>query len=159
MLHNYANNLLEKEKSSTTAGQLSTGDGASSSEKEASSSPEIGESSSRRGALPQEVGVSGVTPAVSPGDAHSTTAGAAPGVPHHESSSTKPKPNPRVEDTFDNAHATGASGTNLPTDCVDFTYAERDPFQISEKENRVIEIPNDTLRCHPLHGSASPGIT
>ena len=35
----------------------------------------------------------------------------------------------------------------------------RDPFRISEEENRVIKIPNDILRCHPLHGSASPGTT
>ena len=58
MLHYYANNLLEEEKSPTTTGASSTGAGASSSEEEASSSPEIGESSSRAGALPQKVGVS-----------------------------------------------------------------------------------------------------
>ena len=23
----------------------------------------------------------------------------------------------------------------------------------------MIELPNDTLKCHPLHGSALPGIT
>ena len=56
MLHFYETNLLEEEKSSTTAGAPSTGAGASSSEEEASSSPEIGESSSRAGALLQEVG-------------------------------------------------------------------------------------------------------
>ena len=101
---------------------------------------------SRAGALPQEVGVSlsGVTPAISPGDAHSTTAGAAPDVPHHETVSTRP--NPRVEDTFDNTHATEASETKQPTTCVEFTHAERDPFRISEEENRVIKIPNDILR-------------
>eukprot|EP00904_Undaria_pinnatifida_P012041 jgi/Undpi1/7968/HiC_scaffold_24.g10440.m1 len=159
MLHYYANNVLEEEKSSTTAGASSAETEASSSEEEASSSPEIGELSSRAGALPQEVGVSlsGVTPAISPGDAHSTTAGAVPDVPHHETARTRP--NQGVDDTFDNTHATGASGTNLSTACVEFTYTERDPFRISEEENRVIEIPNDILRCHPLHGSASPGIT
>ena len=158
MLHYYGNNLLEKEKSSTTAGASSTGSGASSSEEE-SSSPGVGEWSSRAGALTQDVGVSltGITPAITPGDAHSTTAGAAPDVPHHETASTRP--NPRVEDTFDNTHAIGASGTTPPTTCVNFTCAERDPFRISEEENRVIKIPNDILRCHPLDGSASPGIT
>ena len=69
------------------------------------------------------------------------------------------RPNPRVEDTFDNTHATGVSGTTPPTTCVNFTCTERDLFRISEEENRVIKIPNDILRCHPLHGSASPGIT
>ena len=97
-------------------------------------------------ALPQDVGVSlaGITPAITPGDAHSTTTGAAPDVPHHETASTRP--NPRVEDTFDNAHATGASGTTPPTTCVNFTCTERDPLRISEEENRVIQIPNDILR-------------
>ena len=48
------------------------GAGAPSLEVEASSSPEIGESSSKDGALPQDarVSFSGVKPAVSPGDAH-----------------------------------------------------------------------------------------
>ena len=132
MPHYYENNLLEEEKS------LSEG--------EASSSPEIGESSSRAGALPQEVGVSltGIAPAITPGDAHFTTAGAAPDVPHHETSSTRP--NPRVEDTFDSTHAAEPSGTNPPTTCVEFFCTERDPFRISEEENRVIKIPNDMLR-------------
>ena len=159
MLHYYANNLLEEERSSSTAGTSSTGAGASSSEEEASSSPEIGEPPSRAGALPQEVGVSlsGVTPAISPGDAHSTTSGAVPNVPHHETASTRP--NPRVEDTFDNTRATKASWTKPPITCVGFTYAERDPFRTSEEENRVIKIPNDILRYQPLHGSAPAGIT
>ena len=60
---------------------------------------------------------------------------------HHEPASTRP--NPRVEGTFDNPHATGASGTNFPTACVEFTYAERDPFRISEEKNRAVKIPND----------------
>ena len=159
MLHIYENNFLEEEKLSTTAGKSSTEAGASSSEEKASSSPEIGESSSRAGVLPQEVGVSlaGITPAITPGEAHSTTAGGAPDVPHHETASTRP--HPRVEDTFDNMHATEALGTKPPTSCVEFTYPERDPFRISEGDNRVIQIPNDILRCHPLHGSASAGIT
>ena len=120
MLHYYENNLLGEENSSTTAGASSTGAGASSSE-EQSSSQEVGESSSRAGALPQEVGVSltGITPAITPGDAQSTTTGAAPDVPHHETTSTRP--NPRVEDTFDNTHATGASGTTPLTTCLNFT--------------------------------------
>ena len=145
MQHYYDNNLLEEEKLSTTA--------------EASSSPEIGESSSRAGAQPQEVRVSltGITPAITTEHAHSTTTGAAPDVPHHETASTSP--NPRAEDNFDNTHATGASGTTPPTTCVNFTCTERDPFRISEEENRVVKIPNDILTCHPLHGSASPGIT
>ena len=106
----YYDNLLEEEKSSTAAGASSTGAGASSSEEEASSSPEGGESSSRAGALPQEGGMflTGVTPAITPGDAQSTTVGAAPDVPHHEITSTRP--NPRVEDTFDNTHATEHRG-------------------------------------------------
>ena len=144
-LHYYDNNLLKEETLSTTA--------------EASSSPEIEESSSSAGALPQEVGVSltGITPAITPGDAHSTTTAAAPDVPHHETASTRP--NPRVEDTFDNTHTTGASGTTAPTTSINFTCTGRDSFRISEEENRVIKIPNDILRCHLLHGSASPGIT
>ena len=93
----------------------------------------------------------------SPGDANSTTAGDAPDVPHHETTSTRP--NPRVEDTFDNAHATGATGTNLPTACVELNSAKRDPFHTSEEENRVIKTPNDIQRCHPLHESALPGKT
>ena len=93
----------------------------------------------------------------SPVDAHSTTAGAAPDVPHHETARTRP--NPRVEGTFDNTHATESSGTTPPTACEEFTYAEGDPFRISKGENRVIKIPDGILRCHPLHGSASPGIT
>ena len=158
MLHYYKNNLWEEVKSSTTAGASSTEAGASSSSEEESSSPEVGEWSSRAGALPQDAGVSltGITPAVTPGDAHSTITGAAPDAPHHEIASTRP--NPRVEDTFDNTHATGASGTTPPTTCVNFTCTERDPFRISEEENRVIKIPNDILRCHPLRGSASPEI-
>ena len=158
MLHYYENNLLEEEKSSTTAGASSTGAGASSSAEE-SSSLDNEESSSRAGALPQEVGVSltGIAPAITPGDAHSTTTGAAPDVPHHETASTRP--NSRVEDTFDNTHATGASGTNPSTACVEFTNTERNPFRISEEENLVTKIPNDIARCHPLHGSASPGFT
>ena len=158
MLHYYEINLLEEEKSSITAGASSTGAGASSSEEE-SSSPEIGESSSTAGALPQEVGISltGATRAITPGDAHSTTTRAAPDAPHHETASTRP--NPRVEDTFDNTHATGALGATPPTTCVNFTCTERDPFRISEEEKLVIQIPNDMLRCHTLHGSASPGIT
>ena len=158
MLHYYDNKLLEEEKSSATAGTSSTGAEASSTA-EALSSPEIGESLSRVGALPREVGMSltGITPAITPGDAHSTTTGAAPDVPHHKSASTRP--NPRVKDTFDNTHATEASGTTPPTTCVNFTCTERGPFRISEEENRAIKIPIDILRCHPLHGSASPGIT
>ena len=101
--------------------------------------------------------LTGITPAITLADAHSTTAGAAPDVPHHEAASTRP--NPRVEDAFDNTHATEASGTKPPTTCVEFTYTGRDPFRILEEENRVIEIPNDILTCHPLRGSASPGIT
>ena len=122
MLHYYENNLLEEEKSSSTAGASSTGAGASSPEEE-SSSPEIGESSSRAGELPQEVGVSltGIAPAITPGDAHSTTTAAAPDVPHHETAS---RPNPRVEDTVDNTHAKGASGTTPPITCVNFTCTE-----------------------------------
>ena len=145
MLHYYENNLLEEEKLSTTT--------------EASSSPKIGESSSRAGALPQKVGVflTGITPAITPGDAHPTTTWAAPDVPHHETASTRP--NPRVEDTFDNTHATGAQGTTPPTTCVNFTCTERDPFRISEEENRVTKVSNDILRRHPLPRSASPGIT
>ena len=54
---------------------------------------------------------------------------------------------------------TGASRTKPPTTCVSFTYTERNPFWILDEENRVIKIPYDTLRCHPLHGSALPGIT
>ena len=158
MLHYYENNLLEEEKSSTTAGASSPEAGASSSEEE-SASPEIGESSSRAGALPQEVGVSltGITPGITPGDAHSTATGAAPDAPHHETASTRP--NPRVEDTFDNTHATGASGTTPPTTCLNYPCIERDPFRISEEENQVIKIPNEILRCHPLRGLASSGIT
>ena len=145
MLHYYENKLLEEKKSSTTAGASSTGARTFSSEEE-SSSPEVGECSSRAGALPQDVGVSltGITPTITPGDAHSTTTRATPDVPHHETASTRP--NPRVEDTFDNTHATGASGTTQPTTCVNFTCTERDPFRISEEENRVIKIPNDILR-------------
>ena len=141
MLHYYDNNLLEEEKLSTTA--------------EAPSSPEIGESSSRAGALPQEVGVSltGITPAITPGDAHFTSTGAAPDVPHHETASARP--NPRVEDTFDNTHATGASGTTPSTTCANFTCTERDPFRISEEENRVIKIPKYILKCRPLRGRVS----
>ena len=101
--------------------------------------------------------LSGVIPAISPGDAHSATAGAAPDVPHHKTASTTP--NPRVEDTFDSTHVKTASGAIPPTTCVEFTYTERDPFRISQEEKRVIKIPNDILRCHPLHGSASPGFT
>ena len=121
------------------------GAGASSSAEEASSSPEIGEPSSRPGALPQGVGVSltGMTPAITPGDAHSTTTGAAPDVPHHETASTRP--NPRVEDTFDNTHATGASGTTPPTTCLNFTCTERDPFRISEELlQRNVKMPSDS---------------
>ena len=105
--------LLEEETSTTTAG--------------ASLSPEFGESSSRARALPQDVGVylTGITPAIMPGDAHSMTTGAAPDVPHHETASTRP--NPRAEDTFDNTHATGASGTNLSTTCVNLP-APRDTY-------------------------------
>ena len=146
MLHYCDDNLLKKEKLSTTA--------------EASSSPEIEESSSRAEALPPEVRVSlaEITPAITLGDAHSITTGAAPDVPHHETASTRP--NPSVEDTFDNTNATEASGTPRPTTCVNFTCIERDPFRISKEENRVIEISNNiVLRCHPLHGSASPEIT
>ena len=159
MLHYNANNSLEEEQSPTTAGASSTGAGSSTSEEEASSSPEIGESTSRAGALRQDVGVplSVVTPAISLGDAHSTTTGAEPDVPHHDTACTRP--NPSVEDTVDNTHSTGTSETNFPTDCVEFTYAERDPFRITEEENRVIKIPNDHLRNHPLDGSASTGIT
>ena len=76
--------------------------------------------------------MSGVKPAISPRDAHSTTAGVAPDVPHYETASTRP--NPSVEETFDNTHATETSGTNFPTTYVDFTYSDRDPFPISEKE-------------------------
>ena len=78
----------------------------------------------------------GVTPAIKPGDAHSSTAEAAPDVPHHDTARTRP--NPRVEDTFDNTHATGASGTELLATLVNFTCTERDTFRISEEENRVI---------------------
>ena len=101
--------------------------------------------------------MTGTTPAITPWDAHSTTTGVAPGVPHHDTASTRP--NPYVEDTFDNAHATVASGTTPPTTCVKLTCTERELFRISEEENRVTKIANDVLRCHPLHGSASPGIT
>ena len=127
MLHYYDNNLLEQEKLSTTA--------------EASSSPEIGESSSRAGAQPQEVGVSltGITPAITPGDAHSTTTGAAPDVPHHETASTRP--NPRVEDTFDNTDATRASGTTPPTTCVNFTCTERAPFGTRRRKTGRLKSP------------------
>ena len=105
--------------------------GASLSEEEASSSsPEIGESLSRAEALPQEVGVplTGITSAIRPGDAHSTTAGAAPDVPYDETASTIPSP--RVENTAYNAHGAEASGTKPPTTCVEFSYAEKDPFRI-----------------------------
>ena len=158
MLHYYENNLLEEEKSSTTAGASSTGAGASSSE-ESSSSPEVGEWSSRAGALPQDVGVplTGITPANTPGDAHSTTTGAAPDVRHYETASTRP--NPSVDDTFDNTHKAGASGTTPSTTCVNFTCTERNPFRISEQENRPIKISNNMLRCHPLRRSASREIT
>ena len=100
----------------------------------ASSSPENGESSSRDEALPQVVRMSltGITPVITPGDAHDTTTRAAPDVPHHEIASTRP--NPSVEDTFDNTHATGASGTHPQTTCVEFIYTERDPFRISKEE-------------------------
>ena len=120
MLHYYDSNHLEKEKLSTAA--------------EASSSSEIGESSSRVGALPQEVGLSltGITPAITPGDAHYTTTGAAPDVLHHETASTRP--NPRVEDTFDNTNATETSGTTRPTTCMNFICTERDPFRISRRK-------------------------
>ena len=130
---------------------------ASSSEEE-SSPPEIGQWSSRAGALPRDVGVSstGITLVVTPDDAFPTATRAAPDVPHHETASTKP--NPGVEDTFDNTHATRASGTTPPTTCMNFTFTERHPFRISEVQNRVIIIPNDILRCHPLHGSASSRI-
>ena len=101
--------------------------------------------------------MSGVTSSITPGDAHSTMAGAAPELPHHETTSTRP--NPRVEDTFDNTHAKGTSEATPPTTCVNFTYTNSSPLRISEEENRVIQIPNDILRCHPLHGSASPGIS
>ena len=72
----------------------------------------------------------------SPGDAYSTMAGRAPDVPHHETVSATP--NPRVEDTFNNAHATETSGTKPPTMCVEFSCTERNPFRISEGKNRAI---------------------
>ena len=110
------------------------GAGASSLE-EASSSPEIGESSSRAGALPQEVGVPLTVnaPAITPGEVHCTTAGGAPDVPHHETASTRP--NPRTEDTYENTHATEASGTKPPTTCVEFSYTERGPVRIWEEKH------------------------
>ena len=60
--------------------------------------------------------LSGLTPAISPGDAHSTTAGVAPDVPHHETASTRS--NLSVDETSNNKHAQGASGTTPPTTCV-----------------------------------------
>ena len=90
------------------------------------------------------------------GNAQSTAAGAAPDVPHHKTASAKP--NPRVEDTFVNTHATETSGTKSPTTCVEFNCAKRDPSRISEEENRVIRFPNDILRCHSLHRFALPGV-
>ena len=87
----------------------------------------------------------------------STRTGAAPDAPHHETASKTP--NPRIDDTSDNTHATGASGTKQPTPCAKFILTERDPVRISEDECRVNKIPGETLRCHPLHGSASPGIS
>ena len=101
--------------------------------------------------------LSGVTPAITPGNGHSATTEAAPDVPHHGTASTKP--NPRVGDTCDNTNAIRASGTKPPTTCVEFTYTERHPFRIPEEKNRAIKIPNDIRRLHRLHGSASPGIT
>ena len=172
MLHYYKNNLLEEIYSSTTTGaSLTVSWSIVIREKESSSpemknrhqglssSPEIKKSSSRAGALPQDVGVSltAIAPAVTPGDANSAPNWAALAVPHHDTASTTP--NPRVEDTFVNMHATGGSGTTPPTTCVNFICTERYSFRISEEENRVIEIPNKIQRCHPLHGSASPAIT
>ena len=90
------------------------------------------------------------------GDAHSTTTGAAPDVPHHETASTGP--HPRVENTVDNTHETGTSGTTPQTTCVYFTSTERDPFRTSEEGHRVIQIPNDIRRWYPLRGSTSPGL-
>ena len=55
-------------------------------------------------------------------------------------------------------HARDRSIGEPPTTCVEFC-TERDTFRISEEEDQVIKIPNDILRCRPLHGSASPGIT
>ena len=105
-----------------------------------------GESSPRAGALPQEVGVSltGIAPAIAPGDAHSTTTGAALDVPHHETASTKP--NPRVEDIFYNTHAVEASGTKPPTTYMEFSCTERCSFRISEEETRVIKNPQRYTR-------------
>ena len=124
MLHYCENDLLEEQTSLTTVGASSMGAGASYPE-EASRSPEVGESSSRAGELPQEAGVSlsGDTPAfVSLGYAHSTTAGAAPDVPHHETANTRL--NPSVEETF----ATGVSRTTPPATCVDFNYTDKTRF-------------------------------
>ena len=136
--HYYENNLLEKKKLSTATGASSTEAGASSREEGALSSPEIGESSSTAGALTSKVDVSliGSSPAFTPVDAQNSTARAAPDVPHHEIASTRP--NSRVEDTFDQTHATESPGTKPPTTCMEFTYAERDSFRISEERINVI---------------------
>ena len=37
-------------------------------------------------------------------------------------------------------HVKRAPEVNPPTTCVDFTYAEREPFEISEEKNRVLGI-------------------
>ena len=47
------------------------------------------------------VPLTGVTPAITPGDAHCIRTGATTDVPHHETASTRP--DPTVEDTFDNS--------------------------------------------------------
>ena len=160
MLHYYKNNLLEEDKSSTTAGASSTGAGASTSEQEEPSSPEIGESPSRTGALPQDVGVSstGITPAITP-----RTHVLLQLRPHRMYRITRPL----VQDPIQESRIPSTTRTqqehrgqpHQPRVCVNFTCTERNPFRISEGENRVIKIPNDILRCHLLHRSASSGIT
>ena len=89
------------------------------------------------------------------GDAHFTpTAGVAPDVPRHGTASTRP--NPSVEEAFDNTHAKGAQGTKSRKACVDSIYTDKDSIHTSEEETQVIEIPKDMPRRYPLHRSASP---
>ena len=162
MLHYYENNLPEEEKSSTTAGASSTGAGASSSEEEASSSsPDIGESSFKGWSTTARswgVLVRSYTRYFARGCTFYYRWGGCTGctAPRDRQYKTQSKSRGYL---LQHARDRSALETKPSTTCVEFTYTERDPFRISEEENRVIKTPNDILRCHPLHGSTSPGIT
>ena len=161
-------NPFKEDKSSTTAGASSTGAGVSSSGAGASSpgadesSTETGVSSagtgtsspgtgdissgtttpsSEAGTPPQAAGVlssSGATPFISSGVSPTASPGVAPDVPHHETATTRP--NPSAGET-NSTNAKGASGVDLSTAYVDFARIDRDPFQASEEEYRVLKTP------------------